>query len=308
MVKGRLASSRLDNFTPKLQNGFEKQFLKSIGDYGSGDLVDIVRNSMYAAVMDNLFGENVLPTINQKEFMVTAKHFILFDEQFEYGARLPPLFLSKWSAAKRHLLGIFSGVIRGLNQEMKEPQTETLLETLVGLVDKQHAPNYGLLLLWASLANAIPITFWTLSFIHSDQGVLNKLRSDIDNAVQTVQKDGNICYDEEFFRKVPYLKWCILEAIRLKSVGIITRRVVKAFQVKGQTIPEGDMLMLSPFWAHRNPKYFENPNHYNPDRWRNADLEKNLFLDGFVAFGGGRYQCPGRYDLGINILITFKIV
>ena len=29
-------------------------------------------------------------------------------------------------------------------------------------------------------------------------------------------------------------------------------------------------------------------------RWEKADLEKNLFLDGFVAFGGGRYQCPGR--------------
>ena len=29
-------------------------------------------------------------------------------------------------------------------------------------------------------------------------------------------------------------------------------------------------------------------------RWEKADIEKNVFLEGFVAFGGGRYQCPGR--------------
>ena len=30
------------------------------------------------------------------------------------------------------------------------------------------------------------------------------------------------------------------------------------------------------------------------DRWKEANLEKNAFLDGFVAFGGGNHQCPGR--------------
>jgi len=25
-------------------------------------------------------------------------------------------------------------------------------------------------------------------------------------------------------------------------------------------------------------------------------MEKNQFLSGFAAFGGGRYQCPGRYS------------
>lgn len=31
------------------------------------------------------------------------------------------------------------------------------------------------------------------------------------------------------------------------------------------------------------------------DRWLACDLERNQFLDGFVGFGGGRYQCPGRW-------------
>lgn len=107
--------------------------------------------------------------------------------------------------------------------------------------------------------------------------------------------------------------------------------------------------MVSPFWSHKNPKYFPDPHAFNPvrftlrityenylstiltrlfcsntsikistkidfcfikDRWKTSDLEKNIFLDGFIAFGGGRYQCPGRsvrpsVNLSINPSILF---
>ena len=33
---------------------------------------------------------------------------------------------------------------------------------------------------------------------------------------------------------------------------------------QGYVVPQGDMLMLSPFWAHRNPTYFPDPDTYNP--------------------------------------------
>lgn len=32
------------------------------------------------------------------------------------------------------------------------------------------------------------------------------------------------------------------------------------------------------------------------ERWEKADLEKNVLLEGFVAFGGGKNQCPGRLE------------
>lgn len=31
------------------------------------------------------------------------------------------------------------------------------------------------------------------------------------------------------------------------------------------------------------------------DRWLACDLDKYQFIEGFVGFGGGRYQCPGRW-------------
>lgn len=50
------------------------------------------------------------------------------------------------------------------------------------------------------------------------------------------------------------------------------------------------MLMISPYWTHRDPRYFEDPDVFNPDRWENLSLD----MKAFVPFGGGRYMCPGR--------------
>lgn len=294
LVKGRLASSRLILFSDKLCDEFKNQ-LELLGKQGQGDLHRMIRKSMYAGVMNNLFGKNVLPVNNQEEFKKFEEKFVIFDEQIEYGARLPSFFLKEWSGAKRYLIDLFGEVVQNIKlaDNKTSDDRETLLQSLLGLVKDEHRPNYSLLLLWASLANAVPITFWTLAYILHDEKVLQKLRTDLksyfgeDGECPTITEDG--------LKKLTYLKWCVLEAIRLHSAGVLTRRVVKSFKINDVTIPEGDMLMLSPYWAHRNKKYFSDPWSYNPERWMEADLEKNLFLDGFIAFGGGRYQCPGRW-------------
>ncbi|XP_030877360.1 24-hydroxycholesterol 7-alpha-hydroxylase-like [Leptonychotes weddellii] len=99
---------------------------------------------------------------------------------------------------------------------------------------------------------------------------------------------------EDDLKKLPLIKWCILEAIRLRAPGIITRKVLKPVKILNYTVPSGDLLMLSPFWLHRNPKYFPEPELFKPERWKKANLEKHAFLDWFMAFGSGKYQCPGR--------------
>ncbi|XP_052088945.1 24-hydroxycholesterol 7-alpha-hydroxylase-like isoform X1 [Mytilus californianus] len=291
MVKGRLASSRLIYFSDKLCDEFRDQ-LTQLGKQGKGDLHHLVRRSMYAAVINNLFGKNVLPVNCEKEFEKIEEMFVMFDEQFEYGARLPSVFLKDWSSAKKYLIELFSKVVQKTTNK-KSDDDETLLQSLLSLVQDQYKANYSLLLLWASLANAIPITFWTLAFILHDEKVLQKLRTELTSVFgqngqcPTVTEDG--------LKKLQYLKWCVLESIRLRPTGIITRRVIKSFSIRDMKIPEGDMLMLSPYWAHRNEKYFPDPLMYKPERWKEADIDKNVFLDGFVAFGGGRYQCPGRW-------------
>lgn len=113
---------------------------------------------------------------------------------------------------------------------------------------------------------------------------------------------------EDDLKRLDLVKWCVLESIRLRAPGIISRKVVKPVKILNHTVPSGDMLMLSPFWLHRNPKYFPEPESFKPERWKEANLDKYVFLDGFMAFGYGKFQCPGRWFALLEIQICIILV
>ena len=56
-------------------------------------MLQMIRRTMYIGILDNLFGDNVLPTKEEKLFEVLEKHFVTYDDQFEYGTQLPEIFL-----------------------------------------------------------------------------------------------------------------------------------------------------------------------------------------------------------------------
>ena len=113
----------------------------------------------------------------------------------------------------------------------------------------------------------------------------------------------------EDIKKLRLVECCILEAIRLRSVGIIARKLTEPLQVQGFTIPAGDMLMVSPYWAHRNEAAFPDANSFIPNRWNEtADSEKPTAADNFIAFGGGRFQCPGRWFALMEIQLFVSVI
>ncbi|XP_039604877.1 24-hydroxycholesterol 7-alpha-hydroxylase isoform X1 [Polypterus senegalus] len=292
-IKERLTRSNLSVFFADLCDDFNNQ-LKLMKQEGSDDLADIVRCLMYPAVMSNLLGKECCPNC-QTEKEEFKKHFLVYDEGFEYGTQLPEFFLREWANSKTWLLTFMENIIfQAQKNKPSKADAKTLLHHLMLNITDKFVSNYGLLMVWASLANAIPITFWTLGFILSEPSVYKTAMQEI-TSVFACKDTTNITVTESDLGSLTYIKCCMLESIRLRSPGAITRKVVQPLRIQNYIIPPGDLLMLSPFWAHRNPKLFPDPEKFIPERWKHSDLEKNVFLEGFVAFGGGRYQCPGRW-------------
>ena len=99
----------------------------------------------------------------------------------------------------------------------------------------------------------------------------------------------------EEVKKLRKVEHCILEAIRLRPAGMIARKLTGPMQVREFTIPAGDMLMISPYWAHQNEAIYPDARSYVPERWnQTVGSDKSAPSDKFFAFGGGRFQCPGR--------------
>ncbi|XP_078503772.1 24-hydroxycholesterol 7-alpha-hydroxylase isoform X1 [Lissotriton helveticus] len=293
IMKSRLSKSNLHLYTKNLSEELHEH-MKSLGPEGTLDLYDLVRQVMYPAVVNTLFGKGICPTSKSKikEF---KEHFQTFDEGFEHGSQLPDFLLRNWSKSKHWLLGVFENVVKDAERTRpSDHNSKTLLQHLLDTLKGNSTHNNSMLLLWASQANANPITFWSLAFIISDPSVYKRVMEEISLAFDKKGKE-NIEISEADLQALPFTKSCVLEAIRLRAPGAIARKVVQPLKIDDYIVPAGDMLMLSPYWMHRNPKYFPEPEMFKPERWKKANLEKNAFLGGFMAFGGGRYQCPGRW-------------
>ena len=99
----------------------------------------------------------------------------------------------------------------------------------------------------------------------------------------------------EDIKKLQFVEYCILEVIRLHSPGVIARKLTEPLQVQEFTIPAGDTLMISPYWTHRNEAVYPDADSFNPNRWKETPCsDKTAAAENFIAFGGGRFQCPGR--------------
>jgi cytochrome P450 len=94
--------------------------------------------------------------------------------------------------------------------------------------------------------------------------------------------------------QLPYTERVVKESMRLyPPVSIFGREAVSDAQIGEVTIPKGCIILISQWVMHRNPRYFDNPEAFEPDRWEN-DLEKKLPRGVYIPFGDGPRVCIGK--------------
>lgn len=150
------------------------------------DLMGVVRDVLFTAVVPTLFGDGVLPH-TQQDIKHFQKQFVQYDGSFEHGAKLPEFLLKEWAKSKHFLLNRFCEVLR--QKSTMDVKGDTLLQSMADSLEGDCVPNYAVMLLWASLANAVPITFWTLAFVLSDQSIKKDVQKEADEVLGPYLKD-----------------------------------------------------------------------------------------------------------------------
>jgi cytochrome P450 len=94
--------------------------------------------------------------------------------------------------------------------------------------------------------------------------------------------------------QLPYTERVVKESMRLyPPVSIFGREAVNDAQIGDVAIPKGCIILISQWVMHRNPRYFDNPEAFEPNRWEN-DLEKKLPRGVYIPFGDGPRVCIGK--------------
>lgn len=133
----------------------------------------------------------------------------------------------------------------------------------------------------------------TIFLLYTHPRVLQKLRDEISAADSS---DGIPSY--EVISKLPYLRACIEEALRLRppsSFGL-PRIVPKGGRfIAEKFIPEGVTVSVPTYSILRDESVFSSATEYNPDRWlTESSEEKKKMLNNHIPFSTGPRACIGR--------------
>jgi cytochrome P450 len=86
----------------------------------------------------------------------------------------------------------------------------------------------------------------------------------------------------------------LAEAMRLyPPAWILGRRALEDYEVGGYEIPRGSLVILSPYVMHRDPRFYPEPERFDPERWTpEARAARPQFS--YFPFGGGPRRCIGE--------------
>jgi cytochrome P450 len=94
-------------------------------------------------------------------------------------------------------------------------------------------------------------------------------------------------------KDLPYTAGVVREALRLYPPGVgMAREAVSATEVGGHHIGKGTVVFISQYMTQRDPRSFERPDEFMPDRWTGG-LAERLPRFAYFPFGGGARHCVG---------------
>jgi cytochrome P450 len=98
----------------------------------------------------------------------------------------------------------------------------------------------------------------------------------------------------EDYPRLEYTMNVLRESLRVyPPVWALGRVALSDFDFGGYIIPAGSFVMMSQYVMHHDPRFFENPEKFSPERWTGAMQEK-LPKYAYFPFGGGPRRCVGE--------------
>lgn len=125
--------------------------------------------------------------------------------------------------------------------------------------------------------------------LHENPEVAAHLRRELDAVIPENQQPTL-----EDLKQLPYLTRVIKEVLRLyPPAPAFPRDPVTEETLNGVRLEAGAFVMVAPYFTHRHPDFWTNPEHFDPDRFL-PEREREFHPYAYCPFGGGNRICIGN--------------
>jgi cytochrome P450 len=160
-----------------------------------------------------------------------------------------------------------------------------------GMDDKQLRDECITLFTAGHETTANALTFaWHLLAHHPEAQA--RLHAEVDEVL------GDRLPGREDVERLPYARRVITEAMRLyPPAWAVGRQAAEPVELAGYDLPRGAVVLASQWVTHRDPRWWPDPERFDPDRWRDDRADDRAGERprwAYFPFGGGPRSCIGE--------------
>ena len=309
-----------------IQKGFDRKQLEALSAIMQGSLAESLRDfdrqigsgpvdiyphlmkMTFAMVAKSLFGAQL-----KDEDIDLVSHTICTVQEFIVRQTLQP-YLNPWFSVsgelRRHedMRARADNILMAYIQQRRHQEPgHDLLQTLMdarytdgeGMSD-QLVLSESMQLLVAGHETSSNALSWLLYLLSSRTDCLERIRQEFDS----VLGDAPLTYSD--VPKFEFATQVIQEALRLyPPFWMVDRMAVADDRVGDLAIPRGSMVIVYVYGAHHAPRYWQNPENFDPERFTKAN-EKLCTPFTFLPFGAGPRGCIGGNYAMLQILMILR--
>ena len=258
--------------------------------------VNVTRDVSFVAL------EVVLISVFGADYERVAPHFKILTEESARNLEFAQAFRSLGKivlqlVAQRRKEKIASNDILGMLMEARDQKTSQAMP------DRQLVNEIKTLIVAGHETTASTLN-WVWYLLSQHPEVEEKLSSELDNLL------GSQIPGLDDLPKFAYTRQVIDEALRLYPAGwLMTRRALKDDHLGDYFVPAGTEIYISPYFIHRHPNLWQDPDRFNPDRFGpNHSHDRHLLA--MLPFSAGPRNCIGelfaRVEMQIHLMTIAK--
>lgn len=272
----------------------------------NGDVIDVAPEMMritLTVVSRTLFGVDL--GTDAGEFGSTLTYVLrATDRRLNAIVRLPRAWPlpgnQKYAKAIRTLDGYINNIISRRRELLKDPNRTTEHHDLLamfleardedtgeGMTDQQLRDEVITIVLAGHETTALALS-WALYELAKHPAIYRAVRDE----ARAVLGDRDATWED--FPKLQLTNRVVQEALRMyPPVWIFERQSINDDVIDGVKVPANSTVAISTYTMHHDPRYWDQPEGFDPDRFLPENAEKRHKF-AFLPFGGGPRICIGN--------------